>query len=118
MKTNSTKAIEKALGTIIDARIIGSSGVILEENIFAKKQGYIRKSEITSKRVDDGIAYVTVKADVGLQKLKEDVTALDIFQHRMNMPKTIVFVQEENLGKPSKQKASYNVMIKKFSDPS
>lgn len=109
-----TKAIEKALGTIIDARILGSSGVILEENIFQKKQGYIRKSEIVSKRVDDGIAYVTVKALVGMQKLKDDVMALDILQHRMNMPKTIIFIQEENLGKSSKQKAAYNVMANKF----
>ena len=111
-----TKAIEKALGTIIDARIIGSSGVILEENIFQKKQGYIRKSEIISKREEDGIAYVTIKAEVGMQKLKDDVMGLDIMQHRMNMPKTIIIVQEESLGKKAKQSASYGVMIKKFKE--
>jgi len=110
------KAIEKALGTIIDARTIGSSGVILESEIFAKKQGYIRKSEIVSKREEDGIAYVTVKAEVGMQKLKDDVMGLNILQHRMNMPKTIVFIQEESLGKPSKQKASYNKILEKFKE--
>jgi len=108
------KAIEKALGTIIDARILGSSGVILEENIYAKKQGYIKKFEVISKHEEDGIAYVTIKAEVGLQRLKDDVMALNILQQRMNMPKTIIFIQEENLGKPSKQKASYNVIAKKF----
>ena len=111
-----TKAIEKALGTIIDARIIGSSGVILEETIFAKKQGYIRESEIVSKKEEDGIAYVTVKAEVGMQRLKDDVMALDILQHRMNMPKAIIFIQEESFGKPSRQKASYNVIIQKFKE--
>ena len=110
------KAIEKALGVIIDARIIGSSGVILEEQIFAKKQGYIRKSEIISKKEEDGIAYVTVKAEIGMQRLKDDVMALDILQHRMNMPKTIIFIREESFGKPSKQKASYNVIVEKFKE--
>ncbi len=109
-----TKAVEKALGTILDARIIGSSGVILEETIYAKKQGYIKKSEIISKREEDGIAYITVKAEVGLQKLKDDVMGLDIMHKRMNMPKTVVFIKEYNVGKPSKQKAAYNTIIAKF----
>ncbi len=111
-----TKAIEKALGIIIDARIISSSGVLLEENIFVKKQGYIRKSEVTSKRVDDGIAYVTVKADVGLQKLKDDVMALDILQHRMNMPNTIIFIDEKIANKKSSQNISYGILVKKFKE--
>ncbi len=110
------KAIEKALGTIIDARIIGSSGVILEENIYAKKQGYIREYKIISKKVEGGVAYMTVKAVVGLQKLKDDVMALDILHHRMNMPKTIILVNEINVGKPSKANAAYNVLVKKFSE--
>ncbi len=109
-----TKAIEKALGTIIDARIIGSSGVILEENIYAKKQGYIREYKIIDKHVSDGVAYVTVKAVVGLQKLKDDVMALDILHHRMNMPKTLILVNEINLGKESKANAAYGVLVKEF----
>ncbi len=108
------KAIEKALGTIIDARIIGSSGVILEENIYAKKQGYIKKYEILSKREKDGIAYVKVKAVVGMEKLKDDVMALDILHHRMNLPKTIILVDERNLG--AKGDTAYNVLVKKFSE--
>lgn len=109
-----TKAIEKALGSIIDARIIASSGVVLEENIYVKKKGYIRKSEVISQKVDDGVAYVTVRAEVGMQELKDDVMALDILQHRMNMPKTIIFVQETYDNKPIKQKTAYNVMVDKF----
>ncbi|MBU1078313.1 MAG: hypothetical protein KKH98_13535 [Spirochaetes bacterium] len=111
-----TKAIEKALGIIIDARILGSSGVILEENIYAKKQGYIRKSEIVSKNEKDGIAYVTVKAEVGMQKLKDDVMALDILQHRMNMPKTIIIIDEKIAGKQSSQNISYSVIADKFTE--
>ncbi|MDD5065468.1 MAG: hypothetical protein PHF84_00330 [bacterium] len=110
------KCIEQALGTIIDARILGESGVILEENIYAKKQGYIKKYEIKSKKIDDGVAYVTVTAVVGLQKLKDDVMALDIMQHRMSMPKVIIFINEKNLGQESKQNASYNVLVKKFTE--
>ncbi len=110
------KAIEKALGTIIDARIIGSSGVILEETIYAKKQGYIREYKILSKKVEDGVAYMTVKAVVGMQKLKDDVMALDILHHRMNMPKTIILVNEQILGKSSKANASYSVLVKKFTE--
>lgn len=108
------KAIEKALGTIIDARIIGSSGVILEENIYAKKQGYIKKYKILSKRVDDGIAYVKVKAVVGMEKLKDDVMALDILHHRMNLPKTIILVNEDNLGKSGT--TAYDTLVKKFTE--
>ncbi|MBN1897579.1 MAG: hypothetical protein JW827_02285 [Spirochaetes bacterium] len=110
------KAIETALGTIIDARIIGSSGVILEENIYAKKQGYIKQWEPVSKRVEDGVAYFKVKAVVGMQRLKDDVMALEILQHRMNLPKTIIFVYEEVEGKPSKQKTAYNILIEKFTE--
>lgn len=108
------KAIEKALGTIIDARIIGSSGVILEENIYAKKQGYIKKYKILSRRVDDGIAYVKVKAVVGMEKLKDDVMALDILHHRMNLPKTIILVNDDNLGKSGT--TAYDILVKKFTE--
>lgn len=108
------KCIEEALGTIVDARILGDSGVILEENIYAKKQGYIKKYEIKSKKIDDGVAYVTVTAVVGLQKLKDDVMALGILQHRMNLPKVIIIINEFIEDKPSTQKASYNVVLTNF----
>ncbi len=106
------KAIEKALGTIIDARIIGSSGVILEENIYAKKQGYIKKYEVLSKHVDDGVAYVKVRAVVGLEKLKDDVMALDILHHRMNLPKTLILVNENNM--ETAGNTAYDILVEKF----
>ncbi len=109
-----TKAVEKVLGTIFDARVIGSSGVILEETIYAKKAGYIKKSERISQREEGGIAYITIKAEVGLQKLKDDVMGLDILQKRMNMPNTVIFIKEYSLGKLSKQKAAYNTIVTKF----
>ena len=77
-----TKAIENALGTIIDATTIADSGVVLEETIYAKKKGYIRNYQVTSKRVEDGIAYVNITAQVGMQELKDDVMGLDIMQNK------------------------------------
>lgn len=109
------KAIEIALGTIIDARTLGSiSGQILDEKIYARRAGYIRSHKVISKRVEDDVAYVKVKAVVGLQKLKDDVMALDILQHRMNLPKTLILIDEINLD--SKSDASYNTLVKKFSE--
>jgi len=109
------KAIEVALGTIIDARTLGSiSGQILDEKIYSKRAGYIRSYKVISRRVEDDVAYVKVRAVVGLQKLKDDVMALDILQHRMNLPKTLILIDENNLG--SKSDASYNVLVKKFSE--
>ncbi len=110
------KCVEQALGTIIDARILGDSGVIIEENIYAKKQGYIKKYDIISKRIEDGVAYMKVRAVVGLEKLKDDVMALDILQDRMNLPKVLIFIKEKNLGQDSRQNAAYNVMVQKFTE--
>jgi len=110
------KAIAEALGTIIDATTIARNYQVVEQEIFAKEKGYIQKEEVLEKKSRAGGEYVTVKikAWVKLSKLKDDVMALDILQHRMNMPKTMILIKEETPA--GSMNAGYNTMAKEFKE--
>ncbi len=110
------KAIAEALGTIIDATTIARNYQVVEQEIFAREKGYIQKEEVLEKKSHAGGEYVTVKikAWVKLSKLKDDVMALDILQHRMNMPKTMILIKEETPA--GSMNAGYNTMAKEFKE--
>ncbi|MBN2406098.1 MAG: hypothetical protein JXJ19_00215 [Elusimicrobia bacterium] len=111
------KAIETALGKLYSARTVVESGRFIDQTIMADVKGYIKRWEkLGDPAVQDypGTSYkivkVQIKADIGLDKLKEDTTALDQMQKRLGRPDIAVVVSDAN----AKQTISSKLKDKDF----
>ena len=57
-------AIEQELGAFVDSKTIVKNQQVISDEISANSDGFISNYEIISKRVENGIFFVTIKADV------------------------------------------------------
>jgi hypothetical protein len=112
------KAVEEAIGTFIDSQTMMQNGTIIKDELSARTSGYIKERKILRKWKEDKIVNVEIKCTIGLDKLKDDVMALDVMQKRMNMPRVIFYVKESMNGKNNSGTSGsiYNELVKKFTE--
>ncbi len=112
------KGVEEAIGTVVDAQTVTSKGTLIKDQISGRSSGYIKKRDIIKQWKEGQLVYVQVKMTIGVDKLKEDVLALDVAQKRMKMPRVIVYVKESYLDKNNQGTTGtvYNTLLSKFSE--
>jgi hypothetical protein len=112
------KGVEEAIGTFVDQQTITEKGVLIKDQISGRSSGYIKNREILKQWKEGGMVYVKVRLVIGMEKLKDDVLALDMAQKRMKMPRVIVYVKESYLGKDNTGTTGtvYNTLISKFAE--
>lgn len=90
-------ALEQAAGVYLQADTVSKNSQIVLDRVIAKSDGYIRKFEVTSKKVEKGVMSVTVRAEVGTTQLEKDVVAVRGIVDRLARSKLIVVVQENSI---------------------
>ena len=70
IKNAMRMAIEQELGAVIDSKTLVQNHQVISDKISTDSEGFISGYEIISKRVENGIFFVTIRADVNSQAVK------------------------------------------------
>ncbi len=90
-------AIEQAAGVRIDADTAVVNNQLVRDQVFANTSGYVKKYDVTEKKIEKGVAIVKVKAEVITDNLDKDITAARDLIKRIGRPKVIILIQENTL---------------------
>lgn len=96
-------AVEQAAGVRIDADTVVVNNQLVRDQVFANTTGYVKKFDVTEKKIEKGVAIVKVKADVITDNLDKDINAARDLVKRMGRPSVVIVVQEQTI--PLGQKA-------------
>lgn len=90
-------AVEKAVGTLVDAKTLVDKNVVLQDEIYTASRGFITNYRVIDKRQNGEIWLVTIDAVVDDQpdsKLMNDLTRLGIIDKKLRNPKIVVYIPE------------------------
>jgi len=118
------RAVEQAIGILIDSQTQVENYQLISDNILAQTKGYIKQYSVASETVDGNLLRVRINAEVALDQLTEDLTGIGILLGRMNKPRTMVMIAEQNVGQgvyawwadPHGQEADLNAVENAFMD--
>jgi hypothetical protein len=88
-------AVEQGAGVFIHSETEVKNFELQKDKIFSRTEGYLLRSDIVSKKKEDGLYLVTIQADVALDKVKNDLIALKILLESMERPKLMVLIEED-----------------------
>jgi hypothetical protein len=88
-------AVEQTAGVMITADTLTLNSQLVKDQVYSRASGYVKKFDVTSKKVDKGILTVTVKADVGTAELDKDLEAVKGLISRLGRNKVIIVTQEQ-----------------------
>jgi len=88
-------AVERVVGALISSETSVKDLTVLEDNIYAKSQGYVNSYRIlrTEQRGED--TFVTAEVDVSSEPGSELMKTLDVLQ-LLDDPRIVVLIQEQN----------------------
>lgn len=93
------KAIEEAIGTMISSETAVQNFQLLSDKIFSQSQGYIKSYKVVSDGAADATLYkVTIQATVATEGLKNDLGALGLLMQRVEKPRVLFMIAEQNIG--------------------
>ena len=92
------RAVEQAIGILIDSRTQVENYQLISDNILAQTKGYIKQYSVVGETVDSGLLRVRINAEVSIDRLTDDLTGIGILLGRMNKPRTMVLIAEQNVG--------------------
>lgn len=113
-------ALEKALGVYITGQTIVKQAAVLDQNIFSRTTGYIKKYDILSEKVDGELFRTKISAQVRLGDVKKDLDALGLLikTQKVGNPRVMVIIPETIDGQPNSQAVVETALIKKLLDNS
>lgn len=109
-------AVEQAAGVRIDADTLMVNNQLVRDQVFANTSGYVKKFDVTSKKIEKGVVSVTVKADVITDNLDKDITAARDLVKRMGRPSLVIVVQEQTIPLNSKAITNSETMSTALTD--
>ena len=92
-------AIEQGLGVFIDSEVLVENAMLINEQIYSKANGFIKKYKTLSRRQEEGLIVVTIEAEVTeiLDEIIKDQMAVDLLLRFVRHPRFMVVVNE-NIG--------------------
>jgi hypothetical protein len=108
------KAVEQGVGTIIAADTVVENYRVINDKIFTKARGYVKRWEILSEYSLGDRYKMDVRCDVSSESIEEDLIALNILQEAKHKPRIMIVVSEQHLWSYVDQPASETTMISKF----
>lgn len=89
--------MEQAVGTLVQSQTLVDKYQLISDEIYTKSQGYIKKYVILSESPDinQGIYKATIKADVSIGDIKNDLNAIGLLLERKNKPRMMVIMDEK-----------------------
>ena len=106
------RAVEQAVGMFLSAETLVKNEDILNDSIYSRSKGYIRKYVIL-KEVGDGKLYsVMVEAHVSTGKLQNDLAAIGLLMTRKHKPRIMVVIPEYHINRTIPDPAGETEIIK------
>ena len=91
-------AVEQAVGVFIQSETEVRNFEVQKDRIFSRTQGYITRYQTLKSMEADGQHIVTIRAEVSLDKIKDDLIAMKILLDSMERPTLMVLIEEQYLG--------------------
>lgn len=99
LKDAQRKAIEGAVGAMISSETAVQNFQLLSDKIYSQSQGYIKSYKVVSEGAEDATLFkVTIQATVGTEGLKNDLGALGLLMQRVEKPRVLFMIAEQNIG--------------------
>ncbi len=93
------KALENALGLIVESETLVENFQLIEDNIFSKTRGYVQTYDIVREgKRSEQLYEVTIRAVVKMADLQNDLDGIATLMRRKNMPRTMMMIEERNIG--------------------
>ncbi len=92
------KAVEQAVGTMVAAETMVENYQLVRDNVFTKTQGYIQRYDVVSAGPKGNLYEVTISAIVAVENLKNDLSALGLLHARVEKPRVLFMIAEQNIG--------------------
>lgn len=109
-------AVEQAAGVKIDADTLTVNNQLVRDQVFANTSGYVKSFDLTSKKIEKGVATVVVKAEVITDNLDKDIQAARALVKRMGRPSITIVVQEQTVPVGEKIISNSDVMATVLTD--
>ncbi len=89
-------AVEKAVGVFVSAKTMVEQAIAIENNILARTEGYVKKYDILSETVDQGLYKTKIRALVAIKDLEADLKGMSLLKAPpLKRPRVSVLVSEE-----------------------
>ncbi len=93
------KAVEQTLGTFVQASTIVQNSMVVEDNILAWSDGYVRSYRVINEGMVDASTFeANIEAVVELANLKNDWESVQNLLNRMGNPRIMFMIDEQNIG--------------------
>ncbi len=87
-------AVEQGVGVFVDSQTIVQEYKLIGDEIYIQAKGYVRSYQILKTMKEKGLTRVTIRAVVGLTKLKYDLMALNLIKTLKGDPRIMVTISE------------------------
>lgn len=98
LKDAQRKAVEQAVGAMISSETAVQNFQLLSDKVFSQSQGYIQSYKIVSEGADGTLYKVSIQANVATGGLKNDLGALGLLMQRVEKPRVLFMIAEQNIG--------------------
>jgi hypothetical protein len=92
------QAVQMAVGTIVTSTTEVADFQTKMDQVLTHSTGFVRKYDIVKEGLDGDVVQVTIKAQIGMGELNEDLAAKGLLMARKNMPRTMLLIAEQNIG--------------------
>jgi hypothetical protein len=108
-------AVEKGIGTILLSQTEIENFQVKRDQIITKTMGAVKSFEkISEGKSEDGLYQVRIKAVISRSTMREDLAAFQILIESMNKPRTMVVIEENNVGTAEPTNAASEATILQF----
>jgi len=108
------KSVEQAVGMFLSSETIVQNEEILNDSIYSRSKGYIRKYVILREGTKGKLYSVTVEAHVSIGKLQDDLSAIGLLMSRKHKPRIMVVIPEYHIKRRVPDPAGETEIIKRL----
>ena len=87
-----------SIGAFISSETVVKNYQLVSDKIISKVRGYIKSFKVLSSKESKGVMTVKISAVVKESNLKGDLELIRTTLERMNYPKVVIMIAEQNVG--------------------
>ncbi len=92
------RALEMVMGAAVSAETVVENYQLVSDKIISKVNGYVKGYKVLDSKENQGVVTVKVEATIKESDLKNDLELLQTTLERMNYPKVVIMIAEQNVG--------------------
>lgn len=110
-------AVEKAVGVFVSGKTMVEQAIAIENNILARTEGYVKKYDVLSESVENGLYKTRIRALVAIRDLESDLKAMSLLKTpELQRPRVTVAIEEEVDGEAIAESPAASVLEKSLID--